>query len=80
MGAFPLSRLPAYGVCRVERVEECAATSRLTGLGITRGAVLVRLFEAPCGDPAAYSVRGTTVALRMSDAEKVIVSEAGKWV
>ena len=80
MGSFPLSLLPPYGVCRVERVEPSPARERLFGLGVNRGAVMVRLFEAPCGDPTAFSVRGTVVALRRSDCERIIVSEVGKWV
>lgn len=80
MSSFPLSKLPSYGVCRVVGVEECAAKNRMTGLGITEGAELIRLFCAPSGDPVAYSVRGTAVALRLSDAEKVIVTGDDKWV
>ncbi|MBO4562329.1 MAG: ferrous iron transport protein A [Clostridia bacterium] len=79
MAYITLAELPPYGVCRVERIEECGIKARLEGLGIAKGAELVWLFAAPSGDPTAYSVRGTTVALRASDAANVIVSVSGAW-
>lgn len=74
-----LSEIGDHGVCRVESVDCCAVKDRLVGMGIAEGAELVRLFAAPCGDPAAYSVRGAVVALRRSDAEKITVSVDGAW-
>ena len=79
MKLFPLSELKPYAFARVERIED-GAPPRLDGLGITPGAELVWLFTAPGGDPTAYSVRGTVVALRRSDAERIIVRGCGDWV
>ncbi|MBO4847870.1 MAG: ferrous iron transport protein A [Clostridia bacterium] len=79
MAVTTLAELPPYGVCRVERILDCGIRDRLESLGMTRGAELVWLFAAPGGDPAAYSVRGTAVALRRSDAEKVLVTRSGAW-
>lgn len=79
MGPKPLSELPLYGVCRVESIEDCPIRDRLCGLGFSKGAQLVALFAAPGGDPVAYSVRGTVVALRKSDAEKILVWGSDGW-
>ncbi len=55
---------------------------RLMDLGFTPGARVTRLFAAPSGDPAAYYVRGSVIALRRSEAELVTLREergAGTW-
>lgn len=74
-----LASLPLYGVCRVTGIEDCVIRPRLAGLGITEGAEIVALFKAPSGDPTAYSVRGTVVALRRSDAKMIRVRGCGAW-
>lgn len=45
--------------------------ARLMDLGFTPGARVECLFAAPSGDPRAYLVRGSVIALRMSDAGRV---------
>ena len=80
MNEFALSELPLHGFCRVIRVEPCPSKLRLEGVGFTEGAEVVSLFCAPSGDPTAYSVRGSVVALRRSDAVNVIVRGRGEWV
>ncbi len=73
MAEFALSRLSPYNACRVIRIESEALRGRLEDMGVTGGTVLTWLFDAPCGDPAAYSVRGAVIAIRAKDAEKIIV-------
>lgn len=73
-----LSQLPPYGAACVSGIEDCGIKARLMSLGITEGAQLVRLFSAASGDPTAYSVRGTVVALRKRDAERILIG-GGKW-
>lgn len=46
---------------------------RLFDLGIIPGVRVKCLYEAPSGNPKAYLVRGTVIALRNRDAEMVIV-------
>ena len=79
MGHFALSSLKPHGVCIVEALPSGWLGSRLSGLGITPGAKLVRLFDAPSGDPSAYLVRGTVVAVRRRDAERILVRGCGHW-
>lgn len=44
---------------------------RLLDLGLTDGAKATCLYAAPSGDPKAYWVRGTVIALRKEDAQKI---------
>lgn len=46
---------------------------RLCDIGVTTGATLTHLFDSPMGDPAAYLVRDTVVALRRADAREIEV-------
>ena len=43
---------------------------RMMDLGLTKGTVVEALHHSPSGDPTAYSIRGTVIALRNEDAEK----------
>lgn len=47
---------------------------RLIDLGVFPGARLEPLFRAVCGDPTAYLIQNAVIALRRSDAEKIVVS------
>ena len=48
---------------------------RLMALGFTRHARITRLFNAPFGDPAAYRVRGFTLALTLREAAYIRVTD-----
>ncbi len=47
--------------------------SRILDLGIINGTTIEALHHSPSGDPTAYFVRGTVIALRQEDAKKIIV-------
>ncbi|MDR3271732.1 MAG: ferrous iron transport protein A [Peptococcaceae bacterium] len=49
---------------------------RILDLGIIPGVPIVCRGRAPSGDPIAYQVRGTIVALRKADAGKIFVDHA----
>lgn len=51
---------------------------RLLDLGFTPGAPVTFLFSAPSGDPRAYMIRGTVIALRCGDAEGVTLACRGE--
>ncbi len=46
---------------------------RLGDLGIIEGTKITRLGRSPLGDPTAYLIRGSVIALRKEDAAKVLV-------
>lgn len=52
---------------------EDAMTRRLADMGFTEGTSVGCLYKSPAGDPAAYLVRGTVIALRREDAARVEV-------
>ena len=47
---------------------------RLEDLGFVSGTRVVSLMKSPLGDPVAYFVRGTVIALRREDAASVLGS------
>lgn len=44
---------------------------RMLDLGFILGTKVKALFRSPLGDPTAYLVRGTIIAIRDADAEKI---------
>lgn len=50
---------------------------RLQDLGITTGACIQCIQKGPSGDPIAFLVRGTSIALRSEDANGIEVSLTG---
>lgn len=48
---------------------------RVQSLGMSVGTAVSCYAYAPCGNPGAYRIRGTTVALRKTDAEKILVRQ-----
>ena len=71
---FPLSRLP---LDRAGRVLSLSAAEPLKGrlldLGFVPGSEVRPLYAAPAGDPRAYLVCDTVIALRQRDAATVAV-------
>ncbi len=47
---------------------------RMQDMGIIEGTLIKCLFRAPFGDPAAYEIRGTVIALRSEDSDKVLIN------
>lgn len=47
---------------------------RLQDLGIIEGTTIECLQKSPSGDPVAYKIRGTVIALRSEDANKIIIA------
>jgi ferrous iron transport protein A len=46
---------------------------RILDLGIVPGTVLTCIGKAPAGDPTAYLVRNTVIALRSEDASQIYI-------
>ena len=74
---FPLSRLPLPKTARILSLSaDEPLKGRLLDLGFVPGSEITPLFAAPIGDPRAYLVCDTVIALRQRDAATVTV-EAG---
>ena len=46
---------------------------RMLDLGVIRGTLIEAVQKSPAGDPIAYFIRGTLIAIRSEDAEKCLV-------
>ena len=48
---------------------------RLLDLGIVNGTKITPVFKSPSGDPTAYEIRKTVIALRKEDSELITLKE-----
>lgn len=53
---------------------------RLEDLGIISGTLITCTTKSPLGDPSAYRVRQTIIALRKQDARHIIIGEVSPWI
>lgn len=73
---IPLSRLPMGRRARVLSLSaQEPLQGRLMDLGFVPGSEVCPLFAAPMGDPRAYLVCDTVIALRQRDAAGLAVEE-----
>ena len=76
---IPLSRvLPGTSVCVRHIGLTGGICRRLLDLGLIEGTVITPLQISPSGDPTAYFIRGTVIALRRRDAEHILVEPVPK--
>ncbi len=72
--AIPLSQLSIGSSCKIGEIGlNGLLRRRIQDLGITPGTTVECLRRGPSGDPTAYVVRGTTIALRKEDAHQINV-------
>lgn len=71
---FSLNNLPlgesAKVTCLLSKGKE---RRRMMDLGLITGTQIKAIQKSPAGDPVAYLFRGTVIALRGSDAKKIII-------
>lgn len=51
-----------------------AIRRRLLDLGIVKGTPIVPILKSPSGDPTAFVIRGSVIALRKEDANLIVVN------
>ena len=76
MGAkvFPLSELPIGRSALVfSLLSSGNERRRMLDLGMVKGTAVEAVQKSPSGDPVAYFIRGTLLAIRAEDAEKCLV-------
>ena len=67
-----LSELPLGSTARISKISLSGnIRQRMLDFGMVEHTPITHLQTAPGGDPSAYFVRGTVVALRKNDAEKI---------
>lgn len=55
---------------------------RLNDLGIATGSIIENIFSPPWNEPTAYSIKGTTIALRAETAQQIYgfkLQKAEEW-
>lgn len=71
---MPLSKSSMGMRLKVLALRFCESERRrIFDLGIIPGTEIKALQKSPLGDPGAYFIRGTVIALRNEDARKIIV-------
>lgn len=76
---FPLSTLPCGQSAVISIVHGTGAMhDRLQELGFTPNALVTCLFPSAFGDPRAYCIRDTVIALRAVDALQVLCLNGGE--
>lgn len=78
----PLSQTKAGATSIIDSINSSEhMRRRLLDLGFSKGTLIKCVGSSPAGDPVAYMIRGTIIALRNEDACQIIVDKRGadKW-
>jgi len=74
MGMLTLNNVPLNITVRIESIKrEFENKERLAEIGFTKNCEITPVHLSPLGDPTAYCLRGTIIALRKEDAQNVVV-------
>ena len=69
-----LSQLPLNKNGKIEKINcDESIKRRLLDLGLVKGTNIVPILISPSGDPRAFSVRGSIIAIRKEDTENIKV-------
>lgn len=73
-----LDKLPINQVGKIEEINTDASVKRrLLDLGLIKDTDIKALFKSPLGDPTAYLIRGSIIALRKKDTKKIPIILSG---
>lgn len=79
MDIFTLDKLIPGKTAHVKNINAAGTLKRrLYDLGFISGTLVKCLRKSPGGDPHAYFLRGTVIALRQEDAAKIELSSGGE--
>ena len=71
----PLHYLPKGWTTTISSLTAKGATRRrLMDLGFTEGSTVTAIRKSPLGDPTAYLIRGSVIALRQEDASQIKIN------
>lgn len=74
-----LDKLPINKVGIVKKINtNNNIKRRLMDLGLIANSNIKKVLVSPLGDPAAYQIRGSIIALRKKDTENIIVEIKGQ--
>ena len=71
---IPLTNLEINSTAKIDHIN-CSNNikRRLLDLGIVPETLITPVFRSTCGDPVAYEVRNTVLAIRNQDAKNIFV-------
>ncbi len=73
---LPLNSIPIGDRCKVKKINSTGLIRRrLLDLGLIEDTIIVPLHTSPSGDPIAYLIRGTVIALRSELASTILVEK-----
>ncbi|NLL71513.1 MAG: ferrous iron transport protein A [Epulopiscium sp.] len=76
---IPLDQLPVGSFGKVKELAlEGNIRRRMLDLGLVYDTTVESLRKSPAGDPTAYEIRGTVIALRSQEASKILVESMYK--
>ena len=67
-----LNQIPLGKRCKVTQLNSTGST-RLQDIGLVQGTELIPLVKSCAGDPVAYLIRGTVIAIRDKDSRSILV-------
>lgn len=71
---IPLNLLPPGYLGKVKKLTaDGSSRRRLLDLGVIYDTTIESLRKSPAGDPIAYQIRGTVIALREEEASKILI-------
>ncbi len=75
MNKIQLNKLPINSTGKVEELNcDGNLRRRMLDLGIVKGTNIIPVLKSPFGDPIAFEIRGSIVALRKEVSEKISVN------
>ncbi len=74
MNTISLNKLPMNSTATVEYINcNNEFRQRMLDLGIIKGSKIIPVLKSPSGDPIAYEIRGSIIAIRKEDANLISV-------
>lgn len=71
-----LQDLPMNTIGVVEDLQcDSSIQRRLLDLGLVKGTKIKPIFQSPFGDPTAFEIRKTLIALRKKDTKLILITE-----
>lgn len=71
-----LNKLPIGSMGKVKRIiARGNKRRRMLDLGLIDGTIVKSLRKSPLGDPIAYEIRGTVIALRKEESSQIYVEK-----
>ena len=69
-----LNQIPLGKRCKVTQLNSTGSIrTRLQDIGLVQGTELIPLVKSCAGDPVAYLIRGTVIAIRDKDSRSILV-------